>query len=526
MYSQHFNINKTPQDQSIPGSDMVLNSAGGYTFAVDDWMRLDRFLILGSETSSYYASAQKLTIQNAEAVMRCIEEDGERVVKRIAEISQAGRAPKNDPALFALALCSKFGDLATKQAAFDAFGQIVRIGTHLFKFNQEVKAFRGRGRWLKRVNTAWYNDMPPDKLAYQVVKYQQRKGWSHRDLLRLTKPVPPDTKHNAIYRWITKGKLIDNAPKILEGTDQIRHLTTEKQEAARLIQEYKLPREIVPTELLKYPEVWEALLADMPMTAMIRNLATMTRVGLIKPLSDAARLIQDRITNQKALTRARIHPIAVLSALKTYAQGHGDRSKHQWQPVQSIVDALDEAFYFTFENVEPTNKRWLLALDVSGSMDCGTISSVPGLTPKVAAGAMAMITVKIEPQHVISAFSDRMLKVNLSAKKRLDDVIEALFEIPFGATDCALPMIWALQNKIEADVFVIYTDNETWCGNIHPIQALQHYRREMGINAKLIVVGMVSNQFTIADPNDAGTLDVVGFDTATPYLIADFANGQ
>ncbi|RKZ49393.1 MAG: TROVE domain-containing protein [Candidatus Parabeggiatoa sp. nov. 3] len=523
-YSQYFNTRQIPQNQPIPGRDMVPNSAGGYTFAVDDWIRLDRFLILGSEASSYYASAQKLTIQNAEAVVRCIEENGVRVVKRITEISQAGRAPKNDPALFVLALCSKFGDLATKHAAFDAFGQIVRIGTHLFKFNEEVKAFRGRGRWLRRVNTAWYNTMPPDKLAYQAIKYQQREGWSHRDVLRLTKPVPPDTKHQAIYRWITKGELIDNAPKILEGTDKIRHLTTEKREAAQLIQEYKLPREVVPTELLNYPEVWEALLVDMPMTAMIRNLATMTRVGLIKPLSDAARLIQDRITNQKALTRARIHPIAVLSALKTYAQGRGERGKHQWQPVQSIVEALDDAFYLAFKNVEPTNKRWILAVDVSGSMDWAMISSVPGLTPRVAAGAMAMITAKTEQQHVITAFSGQMRQVNLSAKKRLDDVLKTFEQIPMGRTDCALPMIWALKERSKADVFVIYTDNETWCGNIHPIQALENYRREMGINAKLIVVGMISNQFTIADPNDAGTLDVVGFDTATPALMADFVS--
>jgi 60 kDa SS-A/Ro ribonucleoprotein len=92
-----------------------------------------------------------------------------------------------------------------------------------------------------------------------------------------------------------------------------------------------------------------------------------------------------------------------------------------------------------------------------------------------------------------------------------------------GGTDCALPMIWALKNKVEVDAFVVYTDSETWHGKIHPVQALREYRDRMGIPAKLIVVGMVANQFSIADPNDAGMLDVVGFDTASPQLIADFA---
>jgi len=83
-------------------------------------------------------------------------------------------------------------------------------------------------------------------------------------------------------------------------------------------------------------------------------------------------------------------------------------------------------------------------------------------------------------------------------------------------------MVWALQNKIKAEVFVVYTDSETWAGNIHPVQALRQYRDKMGIPAKLIVVGMVSNGFSIADPNDGGMLDVVGFDTSVPSVMRGF----
>jgi 60 kDa SS-A/Ro ribonucleoprotein len=72
-------------------------------------------------------------------------------------------------------------------------------------------------------------------------------------------------------------------------------------------------------------------------------------------------------------------------------------------------------------------------------------------------------------------------------------------------------------------VFVVYTDSETWFGTIHPVQALRQYREKMGVRAKLIVVGMTSNGFTIADPDDAGSLDVVGFDSAVPSVMADFA---
>ena len=137
-----------------------------------------------------------------------------------------------------------------------------------------------------------------------------------------------------------------------------------------------------------------------------------------------------------------------------------------------------------------------------------------------------MITAATEPNHQVVAFSNQMVPVNISPRQRLDDVLKNTDNIPFGGTDCALPMIWANDNYVKADVFVIYTDSETWFGKVHPRHALADYRSKMGINAQLIVVGMVANDFSIADPKDAGMLDVVGFDAATPQVIADFIGAK
>ena len=84
-------------------------------------------------------------------------------------------------------------------------------------------------------------------------------------------------------------------------------------------------------------------------------------------------------------------------------------------------------------------------------------------------------------------------------------------------------MLDALNKRIPVDCFVVLTDSETWAGQIHPVEALRRYRTEMDLPAKLVVVAMVSNGFTIANPEDGGMLDVVGFDAAAPQLIADFA---
>jgi 60 kDa SS-A/Ro ribonucleoprotein len=104
--------------------------------------------------------------------------------------------------------------------------------------------------------------------------------------------------------------------------------------------------------------------------------------------------------------------------------------------------------------------------------------------------------------------------------------VKVIDNLPFDATDCAQPMLWATKNNIEADAFVILTDNETWSGYIQPAQALQQYRQKFSIPAKLVVVGMTSTQFSIADPNDIGMMDVVGCDPATPELISNFIRGD
>lgn len=57
-------------------------------------------------------------------------------MKRIVEISGSGRAAKNDPALFVLAMAASSTDEATRRAALDALPLVARTGTHLFHWLQ------------------------------------------------------------------------------------------------------------------------------------------------------------------------------------------------------------------------------------------------------------------------------------------------------------------------------------------------------------------------------------------------------
>ena len=577
-YGEIVNPRVTSQSEQAR-EDQVKNRAGGYVWQVDCWTSLDRFLILGAEGSTYYVGEKKLVKENAKAIGECLKQDGIRTVKRIAEISQAGRAVKNDPAVFCLAMAAGHSDNEVRKAALQALPKVCRIGTDLFNFAADVENFRRWGRALRNAVANWYLDKPADKLALQLVKYQQRNGWSHKDLLKLSHANPfelvrrdPEMDsgaYQALFRWVTqdgslearevlrKGQKKDSRmdsyeelnrealPKLVHGFEAVQ-LAESKAEVIKLIHEYWLSHEMLPTQWKKEPEIWEALLdRGLPMTALTRNLGVMTACGLIKPMSAASKKVAEQFANEEAIRKSRLHPMKILIAMKQYQSGHGDKGKLSWSPVTQVIDAMDSAFYTAFKSVQPTGKNYLLALDVSGSMGsaiqgCGT------LTCREAAAAMAMVTAKLEQNWQVIGFTcesgggwgwgsrnnsssdpdSGVTVLNISPKMRLDQVCEVTARQDFGGTDCSQPMLYALKHKIEVDTFMVYTDNETWAGRMQPFQALRKYRQEMGRQARLIVCGLTSDKFTIADPRDPGMLDICGMDTSVPDLISSFSKGE
>ncbi len=550
------NATETSQSLPIPGRDMVANNAGGFVFKLDEWKQLDRFLILGSEGGTFYVSEKKLTAENANKVLLLLQKDGLKVVAKTVEMLTSGRAPKPDTAIFVLALAAAKGDDATRKAALAAVPSALKTGTQLLKFVDTVNGLRGWGRGLKKAIQLWFKERKAETLALQLVKYKQREGWSMKDVLRLAKPVPADDVQGKLFGWTAKkdnaawakapvapgDKALDfvwaaeqasGLRLVAENADtaEAKAILAEANQASvkklvDLIVTYRLPREALPTEALNRAEVWEALLQEMPMTAMIRNLGTMSKIGLLKPLSDAEKLVAGRLTDAARLRGAKVHPIQVLSALRTYSSGRGVRSAATWTVSNKIVESLDEAFELSFGAVEPAGTRHLLGLDVSGSMTWGEIAGVPGLSPSAATAALAVVAARTEPWTAIMGFADSFRDLGITARDRVDVAAKKVAGLSFGGTDASLPMTWALENKIQVDTFVVLTDNETWAGNIQPVQALEKYRQATGIGARLIVVGMTSTGFTIADPNDAGMLDVVGFDGATPAFMAKFAKGD
>jgi 60 kDa SS-A/Ro ribonucleoprotein len=274
------------------------------------------------------------------------------------------------------------------------------------------------------------------------------------------------------------------------------------------------------------PDVLGALAdAGMPQGALIRQLPSLTRHGVLPPMSARLRAVCDQIADPGRLRKARVHPLAVLLAAKTYASGRSVRGTATWTPDGMVTDALNDAFYAAYGAVEPAGKRTMIALDVSGSMGWPA-AGLDNLTCREVTAAMSLVIMNTEPQWGAYGFTTSLTPLRISPRMRLDTAVSSIAGLPFGGTDCSLPMVFAAQNRIEADTFQVWTDNETWAGRIHPHEALRDYRQKTGIDARMQVVAITPTEFSIADPDDPGTLDVSGFDSAVPQLLADHARGD
>jgi len=508
----------------------IRNNGGGFSFKLDEWNRLDRFLIIGTDGGTYYSSQQDLTKQNLDAVKLLLAKNPQEVVRRTVDVSVNGRAKSNSQALFVLALAMQL-ELNDKKFIKDAVIKVARTFTHLAEYSMYLKNLGGGGRAKTDSIARWYTSKTDQQLAVQAVKYRNREGFTHHDVMRISHPkgINPE-----IGNFLKGKEFAANAvPSILIGYDKVQHAKTEN-EVIALIGEYGLPWEAIPTTWHKSLKVWRAIYdAGMGQTALLRNVTRFAKLGAFKDLV-FAKQYADKLMDQEAILKGRVHPINYLLASVTHERGQLKTTKglygynyqnivKDWDTNPKVLKALQEGFYAAFGNLEPSNKRTLLSLDVSGSM--GSYANGLNLTCAESGAAIAMFILRTEPYCEVRGFSSHYEDLGLSENDSFEAVLRKTNRWNFGSTNAALPMQYAKQNKQEIDTFITITDNEVNQGK-HPFHSLQDYRNTTGIAARMAVFGMTATNVTIADPDDNGSMDFVGFDANAPRVLADFSAGR
>ena len=394
------------------------------------------------------------------------------------------------------------------------------------------------GRAMRSTLGSFFTGEDLHAVAFRALKARQRKTSTGepmelRDIIRISHPASPTPGHRALIGWLA-GKIADGeARAVLPDLDDFLTAQAVKTptEAIRVIKDRRVPWEFLPSDVLGDKAVWAELIRTVGMTALIRNLAKMTRIGTLAPFSPETTAVVSRLTNAEAIVKARVHPMDLYLALKVYASGVSQpdprKPAQTWMPVPAIVEALEDAYELSFGSVAPSGKRLLVAVDSSGSMSSWSRVSSGGSplgTAYEVANTMAIMLARIEygNVHVI----DVDTSVHASKVTRRTNLRElARWRSSGGGTDMSLPFSWALQHRLTVDGFVVFTDGETWAGKWHAVQALEAYRRSVNPAARVVVVAMTATGQTIADPSDEGVLGVAGLDGALPKLITGFIRG-
>lgn len=508
IYSKSLGIT-IPQTTVNPFSPQpqIKNNAGGFVFGISNKEALDRFLFIGTENNTYYVSAAELTINSCTKIKDLIKEDPQYVFNRTMEVLNSRTSFKRDPAIFVLALLS---DSRVKQQVYNMIPTVLKTGTDLLMFVANVNLIRGWSSGLRKAIARWYTTKSPDVLAYQILKYQNRCGFSHKDVLRLSHPKVKDGHMNNIFKYIVE-KLPgeESGNKLIEATT-LAHQTESTEVILKLLKE-GMSWEMLPTEKLNNQEILKALMYNMPSTALIRNLNRFAYTGLTSINNN---FVKDIISKLKET--AGLHPVNILNYMITYNKGTGLRGSKTWTPNQDIVGALHDLYESSIKTSE-IKERTLIGVDVSGSMNHEVAGQV--LNAAELSNVLAYTYKKISPTMVdLVGFDTKIRDLPYSIK---DSVFEVVKKSPRGGgTDCSLPIKYALNNNIKYDKIIILTDSETWAGKEHSFELLNQYRKT-NPDVKIIEVAMVANGLA-SFPDDEKLLRVVGFDSGVLNLINNF----
>lgn len=518
-------------------------------------------------------------------------------------------------------------DIIRARNVISTFGQMMEFLAYLYQMNgsglAKLDGNIPMGSGFQRALRDWAIGMGRDDrwLAMQFAKYRNRNfkvgdpdndvsrdyhgrvlddrrktlNINVRDFLRMAHIAPESKVQNVILGWAVNNGRSNNSPKYMPrqevistlkemnaelDSDAISYLAAfeelqeleDGQEAARLIREYGLTWEMVPSHLYgkgaseaDRRAVWRTLLGldgatyQMPFTALMRNLPRISAYGLTQD-SDVRAFIRDTFAGKDApevLVKARVHPLALLSAHRIYSRGYTvgfkrrgygfeEFARLEWVPDNGIANALEKAFHMSFGLVEPIGNRVAYFLDTSGSMTAGDVAGIEGLTPMDAEAVMTSTLVRTEDDWLAFGFSSApdgsgawfgrgtpkgnmgLTHLPFSGQPSFEEAYRVIRNYSYnGGTDCAIPFLWATKNNEHIDTFVIQTDNQTWDNShYHPTQALAEYRAKVNPNARCVVIGYTVNQNSIADPNDAKTMEFVGFDASAPMILNRFARGE
>jgi len=499
------------------------NLASGYAFKTDPFQALKRWLLTGSMGNAFYQGKQEMTEENVKIFLECAESDPGKVADLIIYASKKGVSVHTP--IYALVWLSTRG----KPEFRKIFNEVIRTASHLYEFFSYLKGVRGKGTVIHKAVKSWLDSKSVQELEYQFLKYQNRYDFSVRDILRIVKPIGKENglKDN-LYGYFTEKKEISHSFLRIRTYEQLK-VNLNEADTVRAINEQNLTHEMIPANIKRTKAIWEALFNKMPVGASIRNLGQLTEKGLFNKIENIE-ILRNKLKKEN-LQKAYIHPIVLASAYHIYSNnGNIGRSKLIWKSEEAVCDILETAIENCFDIVEPINKRILHGLDASGSMWSDDLQPL-WLTPGIIGAIMARASIAREPYYNLIGFDGTLYPIHLTKKTAFRDILNPQSQVykdaTHNATDCALPIKYAIDTGQEYDAIIMWTDGQSWAGNTHVSVATKKYQKKYP-NCKIIINYLVpyGEALSLSDPTNPRMYDIMGFTAETPKLINMIVRGE
>ncbi|WP_103106328.1 TROVE domain-containing protein [Brevibacillus reuszeri] len=396
--------------------------------------------------------------------------------------------------LFGLALLSLYRpDLFST-----VFLQVVRIPSDLSDFLTILQSM-GRGEGGRAVKRQ-VNRFLANVSEYWALKYNGRgRGYSLGDVIATAHPKPIDLKQQALFRYL-RGHEVNKAllPQI-EAVEKLKQAKTEN-EQIEWIQTGKLPYETVTSAIKPTKAIWEALLYQMPVFALLRHLQALTRTGVFEDQSHLDYAVK-RLTDRQALEKTKILPFQFAKAFK--------QIEHP-----ELRDALRVAVDLTFDNLPELGEKTAIFLDISGSMsgDYLQIGSVFALA----------LYKKTKGNSLFWLFDTNVVDAKPS---RFDSILSQADKIRArGGTDTGAPVRKLTQERRLVDQIIIITDEQQNSGSPF-YRELLNYRSVVNPHVKAFIVDIAPYRHAMVPPQDEKTFYIYGWSDTVLSYIAQAAAG-
>jgi len=486
----------------VPDAD---NEAAAPAYRFSAKHRLAQYAATGCLNSTFYADAEA----QLQLLLDLCQSVEPLFIAKTAVYCRERGYMKDTPALLTAALMMRGQEHLPK-----VFGRVIGNGKMLRNVVQILRSGvigrKSLGTRPKKLVQNWLNTATERDLLNAAIGTQP----SLADVIKMVHPKPTEIWRGAFFAWVIgKPYDLEALPPLTQAYEHY------KRNPACAVPD--VPFQLLTALALAKPQ-WTVIALNAGWHMLRMNLNTFARHGVFEDSQVVATLAQ-KLRNPEAITKAKVFPYQLLAAYKAASP----------QIPLALREALQEALEIALVNVPEIAGRVVVCPDVSGSMSspvtgwrCTATSSVQCID--VAALVAAALLRKNRDTRILP-FDTDVVAIDLNPRDSVMGNAQKLAAIRGGGTNCSAPLRRLNRDKVNADVVVFVSDNESWLdanrhGATSMMQEWSVFKRR-NPKAKLVCIDIQPYGTTQAVERE-DILNVGGFSDTVFNMIAAFVVGQ